>query len=231
MSNSSDKELLKIIAHALKELLPDVVFVGGITTFLYMGNENAPQPTATDDVDLILEVTSILEYEVLEKRLSKLGFKRNLSTPGPLCRFEFNDIKVDFMPIDPKILGFSNRWYEQGFKTSIDINVDDLSIKIFDLPYFFASKMEAFKSRGAKGALWESKDLEDIFTVLDTRSDAVEQIKKIDPSVSAFLKEEFDRLLMDESRVREAIESVLMPYGKGVKELRSLNVLSMLKKL
>ena len=231
MNNVTDKEILKIVAYGLKDLLPEVVFVGGITTFLHMGNNLAPAPTATDDVDLILEVTSLLEYEQLEKRLSKLGFKRNLSVPGQLCRFEFDSIKVDFMPINPKILGFSNSWYKQGFETSVNIKVDELTVRVFDLPYFFASKIEAYKSRGAKGALWESKDLEDVFTVLDARLDAIDLMKNADHVVRVFLKQEFDLLLIDESRLREGIESVLMPYGKGVKEIRTQELLKRLKSL
>ena len=119
--NSVDKSILKVVGLALgEELRKEVVFVGGVTTTIYIENDSEPNTTPTEDVDLIVNITSILEYELFEKKIGKLGFKRNLSHPGPLCRFELNSIIVDFMPIDEKILGFSNQWYKNGFDTSLD---------------------------------------------------------------------------------------------------------------
>jgi hypothetical protein len=78
------------------------------------------------------------------------------------------------MPTDPSILGFSNQWYPEGVKTSIEHPIDNAApIRIFTSPYFIASKMEAFKTRG-ENDLYASHDLEDIVFVLDHR-DSIEE--------------------------------------------------------
>ena len=231
MADLPAKQILKIVAHALKDLLPEVVFVGGITTALHMRDEEAPKPTATDDVDLVLEITTIKDYEDLETKLRKLGFKRNLSHPGPLCRFEYGEIVVDFMPVEPKILGFSNRWYKKGFESSIKEMIDEFEIRIFNLPYFLATKLEAFNDRGTKGALWESKDFEDIISVLDTRKDAIELIKSSPKDVREFINQALKKFLEDESRLREGIESVLNSYSPKIRPARTIELIKRIKQI
>jgi hypothetical protein len=39
------------------------------------------------------------------------------------------------MPTHPEAIGFSNKWYPDGFKESITVNIVGKSIKIFSLPY------------------------------------------------------------------------------------------------
>jgi hypothetical protein len=56
---------------------------------------------------------------------------------------------VEIMPLNESILGFSNRWYPEGFEQTIDIEIEpNLYVKIFSPLYFIASKLEAFKNRG-----------------------------------------------------------------------------------
>ena len=59
------KQNIKLIDEAavlLKDILDDLVFVGGSTTGLYADNLFAPELNETFDVDCILEVTSRSEY-------------------------------------------------------------------------------------------------------------------------------------------------------------------------
>lgn len=66
------------------------------------------------------------------------------------------------MPTEPKVIGFSNDWYPEGFEQAMDMYLDDqTTIRCFSLPYFLASKWEAFKGRG-KNDYRTSKDFEDI---------------------------------------------------------------------
>lgn len=66
-----------------------------------------------------------------------------------ISMFLLQGLKVDFMPTDPSVLGFSNRWYPSGVKTAIEFTMDNVDpIRIFTAPYFIASKLEAFKTRG-----------------------------------------------------------------------------------
>jgi|GEM_PF-5348830 len=49
------------------------------------------------------------------------------------------------MPTNPDAIGFSNQWYPEFFANAIIKEIDeDHHIKIFSLPYFVATKWEAF---------------------------------------------------------------------------------------
>ena len=37
---------------------------------------------------------------------------------SPICAMALGELWVDFMPDDPAILGFSNRWYRQALDTA-----------------------------------------------------------------------------------------------------------------
>ncbi len=65
-------EMLETVAEGLDYLLEDVVFVGGATVATYATDPAAPQPRPTNDVDLVFEITSRLEYSRLEEKLRAL---------------------------------------------------------------------------------------------------------------------------------------------------------------
>jgi predicted nucleotidyltransferase len=229
--SSKDRQVLELVAKALKDLLPEVVFVGGVTASIYIEDEVAPEITPTEDVDLIVNITSRLEYEVLEKRLRKLGFKRNLAEPGPLCRFEYNGIKVDVMPLDEKILGFSNPWYKSGFTNAVSIKVGALDVKVLSLPYFLATKFTAFNDRGQKGQLWESKDIEDIVVVLNGRLHLEKDFREMSPDLLAFLQKNISALLKKGDLFQEAIHASLTDYGHDIARTKALLLIKKLKKV
>jgi hypothetical protein len=45
---------------------------------------------------------------------------------GVLCRYRVKGIIVDVMPTDASVIGFSNRWYADGFKFAKTIQLDYL---------------------------------------------------------------------------------------------------------
>ncbi|MBS1959126.1 MAG: hypothetical protein JST80_06640 [Bdellovibrionales bacterium] len=115
-----DIEVLEVVAKRLGTLLSEVVFVGGATTTLYITDPNSPESIATQDVDMIVEISGLLEFEVFEKKLAKLGFKKPINDDSaPMCRYILDGIKVDVMPKDSKILGFSNRWYPDAIVNAL----------------------------------------------------------------------------------------------------------------
>ncbi|MET0535224.1 MAG: hypothetical protein ABW171_13475 [Steroidobacter sp.] len=80
----------------------------------------------TFDVDLVASVSALAAYHGMEKELARLGFKRDLSSDAPICRWRYRELEVDLMPTDPNILGFSNRWYPLASRDLEDIiNVVD----------------------------------------------------------------------------------------------------------
>ncbi len=111
-----------------------------------------------------------------------------------LSRYLFQGLIVDFMPTDPTILGFTNRWYQEGIRQKIKVNLDaTTSAYIFSAPYFLASKMEAFLGRG-NGDLFASHDLEDIIYLLDHRPTIQEEIMISPKTVKTYLLEQFNKL-------------------------------------
>lgn len=77
---------------------------------------------------------------------------------------------LDVMPLDEKVLGFTNIWYRPAINTVEEHEIlPGMTIKVISAPYFCATKLEAFKGRGA-GDYLASHDLEDIITVIDGRA-------------------------------------------------------------
>lgn len=59
------EELLEPAADILGPLVADVVLVGGATVHLWLTEEAAPPVRATDDVDVICNVTTYSDYQEL----------------------------------------------------------------------------------------------------------------------------------------------------------------------
>lgn len=203
MSYQTDIVRLRVVAKSLGEWKNKVVFVGGATVSLYATRPQAVDIRPTDDVDVVVEVISLHDFYTLQEYLLGNGFTHDTESPI-ISRFLLEGLKVDFMPIDPDILGFSNIWYPDGVRTAINYEMSNREhIRIFTTPYFIASKMEAFKTRG-KGDLYGSHDLEDIIFVLDNRDTVGEELLASEPGVIAYLKKEFMSLLSN-SRFEEAL--------------------------
>jgi len=100
-------------------------------------------------------------------------------------------LKVDFMPDDEDILGFSNRWYELGLKTATDLELkDDVVIRVLTPPLFMATKLEAFLGRGGNDLL-SSRDIGDILVVIDGRPELATEIAAAPSNVSEFIADQF----------------------------------------
>ncbi len=159
--------MVDIVANGLGFLLDRVVFVGGATMALYVDDPASSNPRPTEDVDCVIEIATTKDFYSLESELRSLGFRNELGEGAPICRWSYKGIVVDVMPTDKTILGFSNTWYEPGMKNAQKVKLPSgISISIFTLPYFIASKFEACLDRGA-GNLRFSSDFEDIVFVLD----------------------------------------------------------------
>lgn len=185
-------QLLEKVARRLQGLQRRVVFVGGITTHLHISDSGAQPPTATQDVDLIVQTTSYVEYIVhVAGELRALGAREDTREDAPTCRWIIEGVAVDMMPIDPNPLGFSNRWYSGAFDHALEAKLDDdLSILYASAPFFVATKLEAFNGRGG-GDLLSSKDVEDVLAVADGRPELLEELKAAPPELRVFVQEVF----------------------------------------
>ena len=108
-----------------------------------------------------------------------------------------------------EVIGFSNMWYPEGFKQAIAVQLDDQEVRIFSLPYFIASKLEAFKSRGKKDYRFSS-DFEDIVYVLENNGDAQNLLADAPATVRDYLKKEF-AILLDDKNLEEGLYAHLEP--------------------
>jgi hypothetical protein len=180
-------DMLMAVARVLNQLPQPVVYTGGATISLYLDALSARDMRPTDDVDCVVEVTSQREYYQLSATLRDLGLSEDTSPGAPLCRWLCEGIKLDVMPVAPQVLGFGNRWYERGVADSIDFILPNRSeIKIFAVAYLFASKIEAFGSRG-RNQFYFSKDFEDIITLFNGCPNLIEQIAASEDTVRAFI--------------------------------------------
>jgi hypothetical protein len=205
--------MLQTVANGLGELKDEMVFVGGAVAELYADNPAASEIRPTLDVDCVIEIRSRLQFAKMEENLRARGFKNDTSERAPICRWIYKDIKVDVMPTDSDVLGFSNRWYEEGIKIKIQKTLPDgTDVFVFPPEYYLAAKFEAHNARGGND-LRQSHDFEDIIYILDNCSDIVDNISASNPSVKEYLKDECRKLLEDPN-ITEGIESAL-PYGSG----------------
>lgn len=212
-------EMLMATAKGLGPLKDEVVFVGGATIELYLAHP-VSKVRPTDDVDCVVEVLSLIDYQKIEERLRGLGFKHHIGPDVPICRWEYQGILVDIMPVEGKILGFTNGWYSEGFQKAVAATLPDgQGIRIFALPYFIASKIEAFKGRG-KGDFAASTDLEDIITVLDGVPDFQVRMQQALEDVRSYLQDSFAAFRGDE-RFWDYLEGHLPPIGRKERVVRA----------
>ena len=185
-------EMIQNVAKALGSLKDEVVFVGGACVSLYLDLEVAEEVRPTEDVDVIIEIFSGGEYQKLSERLLNMKFSPDQSNDAPLCRWKYLGMTIDIMPIDEKVLGFSNKFYKKGIKKKASYTLPDgQSIFIFPLDYFLATKLEAFFGRGLDDPRFSS-DLEDIVAILLDAKD-FDSIQSTQNEI-AYLKESFHKV-------------------------------------
>ena len=103
----------------------------------------------TKDIDISLEIASLGELESLRQKLNSKGFIQS-AEDNIICRFRYDDVKIDVM--STKAIGWApaNPWFAPGFLRKQQQQVENENILILPLPYFLASKFTAFNDRGAK---------------------------------------------------------------------------------
>ncbi len=177
LSNSEfNLEVIRRISLALGEMNEQVIFVGGATIGLYINDPAAEDVRATKDVDITVEIASLGELESIREELVQKGFTQS-PEDDVICRFRFDNIKVDVMSTKEVGWAPANPWFSKGFAHRETVKIGDQMIRILPLPYFIASKFAAHIGRGGKDPR-TSHDFEDIVYVIDNRTDIVAQIDK-----------------------------------------------------
>lgn len=209
MSTSNlQKTMLITVAQALgDDLLPQVVFVGGCTTGLLVTDAfTKEQVRFTDDVDLIVDVIGYAQWSNLQEKLRLKGFHIDMGE-NVICRMRLGELKVDFMPVDEKTLGFTNRWYKGAVVTATKYELtENITINLVSPAYFIATKLEAYLGRGNNDAL-SSHDIEDLLNVFDGRAQLVDEILNSSEELQLYISQQLS-ILLDNNNFEYAIQSL-----------------------
>lgn len=201
MNYKRNEEMIISVARAMgADICSKVAFVGGCTTGLLLTDSfSLEQVRHTEDVDLIVNVVGHLEWADFQAKLRERGFKDSISDDGsPICAMNLYKLRVDFMPDDPKILGFSNRWYPEALKNAKDHKMaDGVIIRLITPEYFVATKLEAYNGRGNNDPL-SSQDIEDILNIFDGRHSLVEEIGSASVELKSYISEQLSKLLRND---------------------------------
>jgi predicted nucleotidyltransferase len=184
---------LLLVARRLGELRDRVVFVGGAVRGLLVTDPAAAPERATDDVDLIVELTSAVEFHRLGAQLRALGFREDTSPGALICRWIVEDVKVDVMPTEGSVLGFRNQWYVEAIANCIEVEAEGQRFRIVDAPHFCATKLDAYSDRG-KGDLYHH-DIEDVVAVVDGRVELHGELAAAGEGVRRYVAEQVRGLL------------------------------------
>ena len=216
----NNQELLIAVCKEIEPLLDQLVLVGGCATELLVTDKAAPSPRPTQDVDMIIDVIYLRRYHDTEAKLREFGFTQTMDDQNIICRWTKNNLMLDLIPTDEKILGFTNRWYTYAVQHPQQTVIDNIAINHISASIFIATKLEAFDSRG-KGDYFASHDLEDLIAVIDGRDELMEEIQDAPQEVITFMQQRFSQLLLDEN-FEDALPGLLPPDAAGQARLNSL---------
>ncbi|WP_337053684.1 hypothetical protein [Pseudoxanthomonas sp. USHLN014] len=215
---------LRVIAEALGDLREQVVFLGGAVVGLLVSDPLAERVRATYDVDAVVDL-EWSGFRRLEARVEAQGFIREMES-GVVCRWvhRATGLIFDLMPVDPGVLGFSNRWYGYAVETARAARVSShLSIRLVTAVAFVATKLEAFATRGG-GDFLASHDLEDVLNVVDGRDELAAEMAAAPSELRRTVSEVFARLVSNPAFVN-ALPGLITDSGRAGIVLRRLRAM------
>jgi len=177
------------------ELLQQVVFIGGCATGLLITDKASLESVRyTDDVDIVTHVIGYSQWVQFQEQLSERGFVVS-PDDNVICRMRLGELKVDFMPDDASILGFSNRWYADVIEHCKEVALSDgTAIRLITPGYFIATKLGAYIGRGDQDPL-ASHDIEDLLNVVDGREALQQEIEQAEPVLKTYIGQQISLLL------------------------------------
>lgn len=209
--------MISRVAIALGEnLVARTAFVGGCATALLVTDPHArSQIRFTEDVDLIVHVLGHGAWYQLQELLHEKGFR--VSPQDEVnCRLRLRnggpELIVDFMPDDERILGFSNKWYEEALAQASDHTLPSgILVRVVSPPYFVGTKLEAYRGRG-KGDPMSSRDVEDILCLIDGRDSLLDEVSRASPELREDISRGMSALMANGS-----FEYVVQSFSGGSK--------------
>jgi predicted nucleotidyltransferase len=190
--------LLELAVDILGPLTDELVFVGGATVHLWITEPAAPAVRATDDVDVICDVTGYREYNALAERLRERSLQEAMNE-NVICRWRHSEsgLVIDVMPTDEAVLGFSNRWYELAIETATEYALpSERTIRAVKPPVLLATKLAAWRGRGHDDVL-KSLDVHDIVVLINGRPELIDELSQHDADLRDYVAEELATLTAD----------------------------------
>lgn len=194
-ANDPNLPYLRHIAEALGDLREQVVFVGGAVAGLLVTDPLADSVRATRDVDAVVNANRAMFHRI-EAAVAERGFARDVQS-DVICRWIHKDSGVlfDLMPVQPEVLGFTNRWYPYAVETAESVELTPgLNIRLVSAVGFIATKLEAFAGRGA-GDFLTSHDIEDVLNIVDGREELIGEMVSAPPDLRQSVASAFHKLL------------------------------------
>lgn len=207
--------LLELAAEILGPLVEEVVFVGGAIIHLWITEPAAPAVRATDDVDVICDVTSYGEYQLLAERLRQRGLDEAMGE-NVICRWRHrgSGLAIDVMPIAEDVPGFSNRWYELGIRTATERRLPSgTGIRAVTPPLVIATKLAAWRGRRGDDVI-SSLDVHDIIVLLNGRPELADELAAQGEELRAYVATELE-LLRTHGYFDYVIQDAVAGYGDG----------------
>lgn len=196
-ANDPNLPYLRQIAEALGDLREQVVFVGGAVAGLLVTDPLADSVRATRDVDAVVNANRAMFHRI-EQAVAQRGFARDVQS-DVICRWIHKESGVlfDLMPVQPEVLGFSNRWYPYAVETAESVELNPgLNIRLVSAVGFIATKLEAFAGRGA-GDFLASHDIEDVLNIVDGREELMAEMADAPTDLRHAVASAFQKLLSD----------------------------------
>jgi hypothetical protein len=220
--------LLEEAATKLAPFLREIVFVGGVTLGLLITDKAAAPIRSTDDVDVIAEILTYVDYIAFSERLRKAQFTEDTGEEPLTCRWFHGKLKLDVLALSKEVLGYTNLWYERALHHAAPFVLPSGQvIRIITAPYFLGTKMEAFRGRGNMDFL-ASHDLEDFIAVIDGRSTILREIANSASDIREYLVEAAASL-MNEPRFLDAVPGFVLDSGRVPLILDRLTQVAQLK--
>lgn len=169
-----EESILKLDAK-LQGVPFDFAFLGGSVLSLLVTDPVADTIRVTKDVDVMMNIRTRSEYHRADRLLESLGFKHDTREDAPICRWVYEDVTVDVLPIREEVLGWNSKWFKEALDEATTVDCGDRTLRIVSAPYFVALKLEAFEDRG-KCDFFTSTDFEDIICLFNGRETIVEEI-------------------------------------------------------
>ena len=183
------------------EILESIVFIGGATVSLHFDQASTLDVRSTRDVDFLVDVVSLVQYQKICQKIADCGFKQSIE-PSPygddlICRYTSADglLIIDILPVDTTMLGWGkSRWFEETVREAESYLLPNGTNILRATPVnLVATKLEAFINRG-KDDLLASKDAADIVNLFAGRNSLVMEIAAAYPDKRSYIQQSMKKM-------------------------------------